>query len=409
MEGQWLCDCNPRLPALYLQVKKESANKGKWFYTCQGRKCKFFLWADEAKARERGAVLNNSRSESSQSNITTHIRSRDEGAPPEPPSSPTPQRRPSIFQGLPRNDADLFDLSDTDEEMELASLADKTPEQLQVRAAGTPFSQSQQQASGASSHTIGRSQQASMTAPATPTPKRKRGLFVDSDEEDEFGEAFDSDTERQLAQLTDESARKSAAERASSAQKSAHLTTPSAGRAVDVYAAGGLPTPVSRHTGPPGRNSLLIAQEERDRDAKRHKKVEFAPTPENLRSPESSPAAADSALPVRTPTNAQIELEKLAGSAAEYDITEPVMALLKDQPINQATRRGVKEALEKNALKIRGLIKGRDVARSALESRDTRIAELSARVAALENGRRLDRERLKELTRGLTQLSQEDD
>lgn len=363
-------------------------------------------------------MLSNSRSESAQANITTHIRSRDEGAPPaEPPSSPTPQRRPSIFKGLPRTDVELFDLSDTDEEMELASLADKTPEQLRDRAAGTPFSQSQQ-ASGASSHTAGRSQQqasststSSVATPATPTPKRKRGLFIDSDEDedDEFGGAFDSDTERQLAQLTDDSARKSAAERASAAQKSAYLTTPSAGRTVDVHSAGGLPTPLSRHTGPLGRNSLLIAQEERDREAKRHKKVEFAPTPENLRSPEPSPPAGDTALPVRTPATAQRELDKWAGASAEYDATEAVMALLKDQPINQATRRGVKEALEKNALKVRGLLKGRDVARSALESRDAKVAELQARVAGLENGRRLDRERLRELTRGLTQLSQEDD
>ncbi|KAI4723182.1 hypothetical protein E4T48_00446 [Aureobasidium sp. EXF-10727] len=68
-DGIWHCDCdcNPRLPAERFQVKKESANKGRWFYTCQngdGRKCGFFLWQDpDAKVREEAALLSNSRTE----------------------------------------------------------------------------------------------------------------------------------------------------------------------------------------------------------------------------------------------------------------------------------------------------------------------------------------------------------
>ncbi|KAI5209076.1 hypothetical protein E4T39_00951 [Aureobasidium subglaciale] len=66
--GTWHCDCDcdPRLPAEHFQVKKDSANKGRWFYTCQngeGRKCGFFLWDDDAKPREAAAVLSNSRNE----------------------------------------------------------------------------------------------------------------------------------------------------------------------------------------------------------------------------------------------------------------------------------------------------------------------------------------------------------
>ena len=41
-------------------------NKGRWFYTCQEPKdqsCGFFLWDDDAKAREMKTVLHNSRSE----------------------------------------------------------------------------------------------------------------------------------------------------------------------------------------------------------------------------------------------------------------------------------------------------------------------------------------------------------
>lgn len=68
--NEWLItgDCNPRVPALSFAVKKEGANKGRIFYTCQKEKnlaCGFFLWRDDAVARESAAVLANSRTEPS--------------------------------------------------------------------------------------------------------------------------------------------------------------------------------------------------------------------------------------------------------------------------------------------------------------------------------------------------------
>lgn len=65
-DGIWHCDCIPsRLPAEKFQVKKESPNKGRWFYTCQQseRSCNFFLWEDDAKPREEAAVLSGKRTE----------------------------------------------------------------------------------------------------------------------------------------------------------------------------------------------------------------------------------------------------------------------------------------------------------------------------------------------------------
>lgn len=63
-KGIWRCDCNPRYPADHFQVKKEGPNKGRWFYTCQNKQnegggCGFFLWEDDAKIREEGAVMSN--------------------------------------------------------------------------------------------------------------------------------------------------------------------------------------------------------------------------------------------------------------------------------------------------------------------------------------------------------------
>ncbi|KAI5866882.1 hypothetical protein GGS23DRAFT_552540 [Durotheca rogersii] len=68
LNGVWHCNCIPRLPAVSLQAKKESANKGRSFYTCQKdrnkkNKCGFFLWAEDARRREMGSLMSNSRTE----------------------------------------------------------------------------------------------------------------------------------------------------------------------------------------------------------------------------------------------------------------------------------------------------------------------------------------------------------
>ncbi|KAL9080181.1 MAG: hypothetical protein Q9157_001026 [Trypethelium eluteriae] len=53
-------DCEPRLPAEHFKVKKEGPNH---VYTCQSKKCGFFLWDEDAKPREEAAILTNSRNE----------------------------------------------------------------------------------------------------------------------------------------------------------------------------------------------------------------------------------------------------------------------------------------------------------------------------------------------------------
>ncbi|KAL4789324.1 hypothetical protein BDV19DRAFT_32831 [Aspergillus venezuelensis] len=66
LDGIWRCNCPERLPALKLQTKKHGVNHGRWFYTCQKdhqQRCKFFLWASDAEAREKLALISNSRTE----------------------------------------------------------------------------------------------------------------------------------------------------------------------------------------------------------------------------------------------------------------------------------------------------------------------------------------------------------
>lgn len=253
--------------------------------------------------------------------------------------------------------------------------------------------------------------------------KRKRGIFLeDSDEEfggDDFG---DSDTERQLAAITDESARK---------QKLA--ATPSAQQTVDLGRNnGGIPTPVTRH-------SLLIAEEHMERSAKRlrfaapgatvpaadedaelktRQFMSDANTPTPYRKTNAllfPPDGPDPTTPTTNAARATSLLFKTPTSSSAANTTEcpkiadEIMALLAGQPISEATRRNVRAAAERHELRVKGLVKGRDTVRAALESRDERVAELQAKVVSLENARRLDRAQLREFSKGLVRLSQEEE
>lgn len=118
MDGEWLCDCQPRQRASHFQTKAETENKGRWFYTCRKRKsdpgsCGFFLWEDIAKGREAGAASSSSRSEPRRNPDTTPSR---------PPrqmrtaSPPPPYRSPNYDRATtPRRKRDRSSAEDDEE------------------------------------------------------------------------------------------------------------------------------------------------------------------------------------------------------------------------------------------------------------------------------------------------------
>jgi hypothetical protein len=67
------------------------------------------------------------------------------------------------------------------------------------------------------------------------------------------------------------------------------------------------------------------------------------------------------------------------------------MDLLRDQHIDEETTTSLKELLNKHALKISGISKGRDITRVALKAKDAKIAELQQKIAAMESERELDK------------------
>lgn len=455
-DGQWLCmfhrlklficflhespltntllattgDC--RKPALFLLVKKEGPNKGKHFYTCDTKKCSFFLWEHDAQAREREALItHNCRSENG---IVGRIQAKGEppatpvfarSTKPMPPTSAPPPQQKNIFTGMPpaetraaargssgssvSQDSDFLDYSADEDESQQAQVGSGTSSAT-IRnnnsVAKAPTSAHDRMPGFAIQH-----------PPTTPSAKRKRGGFLEDSDEEFGGDDLDGlDMERELAAAADESVRK------------VLFKTPAVERTVDHN---GLPTPSTRTN----RDSLLAATKDRETSNKRLRFAEPEPNPEedetqSQSQSQSLPAGQGHALyfgdigtptPYRktdafapsfepaTPTTARLLLDHTltVPSPSDYPrITDEVMTLLSGHP--EATRRDIRLALERHELCVKGVAKGRDVARAALQARDRRIAELQARVVALENARRMDRGRLKELSEGLMSLTKED-
>jgi hypothetical protein len=109
--------------------------------------------------------------------------------------------------------------------------------------------------------------------------------------------------------------------------------------------------------------------------------------PLGLRSPSITP----------TPNRFRDASATSESSQQNYDITDEVIDLLKDQHIAEETAASLRTLLNRHALKISGIAKGRDITRVALKSKDGKIAELQQKVTALEAAREMDRAVIRQL------------
>lgn len=74
-----------------------------------------------------------------------------------------------------------------------------------------------------------------------------------------------------------------------------------------------------------------------------------------------------------------------------YDITDSVLDILKDSKLEEEIQDSLKTLLNRHALKISGIAKGRDITRVALKAKETKIAELQQRITQLETEREMDK------------------
>ncbi|CZR65789.1 uncharacterized protein PAC_15689 [Phialocephala subalpina] len=104
-----------------------------------------------------------------------------------------------------------------------------------------------------------------------------------------------------------------------------------------------------------------------------------------LRSPSATPA------PSRFQDATSANDDRSQKATQSYDIGDEVLQLLKDQHIDDETTSNLRKLLNKHALKISGIAKGRDITRVALKAKDVKIAELQQKITALEAERELDK------------------
>ncbi|TGO12772.1 hypothetical protein BTUL_0082g00160 [Botrytis tulipae] len=319
-DGNWQCNCNPRLPAVRFQVKKEGANKGRWFYTCQEPKdssCGFFLWEDKAKGREMGAVLNNTRTE-------PHT--------PESRSPVTPSKDKRTLEGhaiasnkwledIRKKEDDEFGawpLTREDEEKVVKTVKRTDP--------------------GSFPETPRKGKMDGKTA--TPGSKRKRGE----------GES----------------------------------------NGANMY-----PTPTTKGT----RDEDIFGTPSTSR-----KRINGGMWDGNERSVLFSPAETPSPMRFKDATigpppkfMASPSKSSTGDSPQNYDMTEEIMNLLKDQHIDDEVSAQLRQMLARHALKISGIVKGRDITRVALKTKDTKIAELQQKITQLEYKHDMDEAIIKRL------------
>ncbi|KAK3394451.1 hypothetical protein B0H63DRAFT_460937 [Podospora didyma] len=386
--GGWYCECEPRLPAVRLQVKKTGQNKGRWFYTCskeRQKQCVFFLWDEAAQERENNAPGPNE---------NALVGTIGQGVPPLPSLTPRPIPQSRVVAARPPQTPGYGSSGGTGH----ANVAIKQEDDVMNNddlwgdGSGSPGTQGRTVANSAS--------------------KRKRNdLDSDDDLEDSNRRgdfqfpAFDSDEERQLMRLT---ARRQNDTRS---QTQAQENTPSRRRA---QGAPGLPTPVTR-------NSLLVTSE---LFAKRVKlsdgtPANATPTPVRTRDVLSGSQGLGSS---QGPDSSQ---GTLGPGGEDYEITSDILRMLQGQQVSESVRHMLRDHLNSHALQDHGVKRGRDIVRTALEARDAKVkelqlkindletardakvAELHARIGGLENERKGHREKIKELHKELAAMYQD--
>lgn len=358
-DGIWHCDCTPRLPAEHFKVKKESKNQGRWFYTCQNQepqRCGFFLWDEDAKLREEGAVLNNSRSEPKSK--STHEaqdgwnagRSKgsmfakvdpmaempdsdkpnddDESTDDESPPSASPsQRQTTSIAKRKASDANLDENDDDDDQLLSWSLTGQEEQDL-ISAA-----------------------ESAAPPPETPRKVAKTGVYATP--------ATTIEKKRTLPWLQDEMV------------TSAEPKTPSDRH---LHGADYLDSPFKQSTMtlPP-----IVEQT-------------YAPTP-TLQA--NTPVnLSDSPVPQSRYRDA---LSNPADGASS--LTSEAMGALSGTSVPPKILTALRKILSKHDLKTQGVVKGRDISRLSLKAKDAKIAELQARIASLEAEREVDRSVIRNL------------
>ena len=322
IDGVWHCNCDPRLPASHFQVKKDSANKGRWFYCCTKSpetQCGFFLWDEDAKLREEQTLLSNGRTEQDMVDVTTRA--------PETPRKMMGQAE-SWLDEDPQTPVSM-----------MKKTAYPTPGESRVNKERIPQ--------------------------MTPLVERSSPTYIyDSLSGDD---SFDSPTAgREGLTVADIMARKRK-------QDFDFESEPSKAQKL------GSPPPSRRRS---TTNDLVKAENGIGRytTPSTVRRLDFG-TPSTSRAP-AIPSNVQASYPPTTPTPSRITC--LPDDDGNYDITASVLSILHNASMPSATRQAIRQTLNSYALRVSGIERGRNITRVALKRKDEKIAELEQKIQQLQ-------------------------
>ena len=216
--------------------------------------------------------------------------------------------------------------------------------------------------------------------------------------ENEFGSfSLPEDVERGMAKVADQAEMRSP-ETSRKANRTSYMATPGSKRKWEDEDT--LPTPITGTSNPGnGYARGLNNDDVFGTPSSMLKKVPEWGGPDRFGF--RSPSATPSHFSHRESTEVSEERGQRTGQS--YDITEEVMYLLREQKLDPEITTSLQELLNKHALKISGIAKGRDITRVALKAKDSKIAELQQKISSLEAEREMDKKIVRHFKDDMTQ------
>lgn len=334
-------------------MKKESKNKGRWFYTCQNqaeKSCGFFIWDEDAKLREVSAVLNNSRSEPQQAQRKQVSNTQD--------GWDAGRTRRGIFANIDPLATEATHTSIKDED---ATTDEGSP----------PPAHSSQQ-----------------------TGNKRKAEAADLNDDDDYDDellpwSLTGQEEQELVATTDKIAPQPETPR--KIAKTGIYATP----ATTVQRKRTLPwleDPAEPATVPRTPSMSSNKQTESLDSPSKPPTKALSPIPQQVYGPTPTLQASTHESQAKSPSPPNRYRDALANPAdSSSSLTNEALATLARTSIPPSVLGNLRGILSKHDLKTQGIVKGRGISRLALKAKEAKIVELQARIASLEAEKEVDR------------------
>ena len=358
VNGTWHCNCIPRTPASHFQVKKDTPNKGRWFYNCakeQGERCGFFLWREDAAVREEACLLENSRTEEE----VPYFEKKGPLYPISEGERAIVRRLELLKKGWLADDDEDRPLTQ-DESAVMMRMAEReawkgkanvaTGTAMPSPASDSTPAHSGRGAPGSPPKTMGPPRSPAAGGTPSYSPVRRSSIGYP-------GGLQDPTTPSPLKRKLDFTSAKAMFDEEAETSPSRRL----------------------KFTGTPGQASGNMEPPVTPSPAMRLQAMKLA----------SSGGSSTSTPRITRPPDGQ-----------DYDITKTVLTVLEPHYIDAEISEQIQETLNQYALRVSGIEKGRDITRVALKAKDQKIEELQETIRGLEQERELDKTVIRHL-RGL--------